>query len=51
MGEPFGLFVRADAVGLSAEHEVLGVGAVASEEDGVVAFVNEHADLARGVAG
>ena len=51
VGEPFRLVVGADAVDLPAEHQVLRVGAVAGEEDGLIAFVDEHADLAGGVPG
>ena len=43
--------VGADAVDLAAQQQVLGVGAVAGEEDGVVAVFDEHAELAGGVAG
>src|SRR4029453_14139588 len=35
----------------AAQHQVLGVGAVAGEEDGLIALVDEHADLPGGVAG
>src|ERR687891_1495121 len=48
---PFRLLVDADAVDLPAEHQLLRIGAVAGEEDGVVALVDEHADLPGGVAG
>src|SRR5918996_2838596 len=48
---PFRLLVGTDAVDLPAEHQLLRVGAVAGEEDGVVALVDEHADLPGSVAG
>jgi hypothetical protein len=51
VGEPFRVAVGPHAVDLPAEHQLLGVGAVAGEEDGVVALVDEHADLTGGVAG
>jgi len=48
--ESFCVVVGADAVHLAVQHQVLCVGAVAGEEHGLVVLVDEHADLARGVA-
>jgi hypothetical protein len=48
--QPFCLLVGADAVDL-AQHQLLRVGAVAGEEDGVVALVDEYSDLAGRMAG
>ena len=51
MREPLGVLVGADAVHRSAEHGVLGVGAVAREEDRVVAVLDDDGELAGAVAG
>jgi hypothetical protein len=49
VGKSFRVVVGADAVDPPAEHQVLGVGAVAGEEDSVVVVFDEHADLAGGM--
>ena len=51
MREPLGVLVGADAVHRAAEHGVLGVGAVAREEDRVVAVLDDDGELAGAVAG
>ena len=49
VGKPFRVVVGADAVDPPAEHQALGVGAVAGEEDSVVVVFDENADLAGGM--
>ena len=51
VGLSFGCFVGADAVDDAAEHQFLGVGAIAGEKHGVVAVFDEYADVAGRVAG
>ena len=50
MCDAFGVLVRADAVDGSSQQQVLRVGAVAGEEDGVVAVFDQDADMAWAVA-
>jgi len=51
VGDAFGLLVGADAVDDSTEQELLGVGAIAGEEDAVIAVLDDDPDMARAVAG
>jgi hypothetical protein len=51
VGDAFGLLVGADAVDDSMEQELLGVGAIAGEEDAVIAVLDDDPDMARAVAG
>jgi DNA-binding CsgD family transcriptional regulator len=50
VGQPLGPLVGPDTVGRPAEHQLLGVGAIAGEEDGVVALLYHHSDVTRRVA-
>jgi len=50
VGDALGVLVGSDPVGDAIEHGVLGIGAVAGEEDAVVGVFDDDAELARAVS-